>query len=203
MIILDLVQGSPEWVKEKLGKPSASNVSKIITNSGEPSKQRQGYMDELAAEIITGEAEEGYKNGIMEMGNERESESRSFYELTNGVEVKTVGVIYKDEAKEFLCSPDGIIYKGKKPLHGLELKNVLGKTQVRRLLDNSLPSEYFGQIQMSLYITGFEFWDWCSYRPKMKPLVVRVPRDEKYIKALSIELEVFTKQLKDTVKRIK
>ena len=199
MIIVNLEQGSEEWFKEKLGKPSASNISKILTIDGKPSKQRSGYLYELAGEIVTGKQEEGYKNANMETGNLRESESRSYYELTHNVEVTQVGVIYKDEQKKFLCSPDGIIGND----YGLELKNVLPKTQVKYLLDNSLPSEYFGQCQMSLYITGFKYWQFLSYVPLMKPLLIRVEPDKGYQKALAIELENFTDELAELVERIK
>ena len=54
MIIIECEQNSEQWWQEKLGKPSASNASRIITNDGKPSKQREGYMFELAGEIITG-----------------------------------------------------------------------------------------------------------------------------------------------------
>ena len=200
MIIVNLEQGSEAWFKEKLGKPSASNISKIICNDGKPSKQRLGYLYELAGEIITGKQEEGYKNANMELGNEREIESRSYYELTHNVEVTQVGVIYKDEQKKFLCSPDGIVSLQN---HGLELKNVLPKTQVKYLLDNALPSDYFGQCQMSLYITGFDYWQFLSYVPLMKPLLIRVEPDKVYQRALAIELELFCSKLKEVVAKIR
>ena len=199
MIIVDLKQGEEAWFTEKLGKPSASNASKLITNDGKPSKQREGYLYELCAEKISGQREEGYKNAVMAMGQEREDESRKLYELTHNVEVKQVGVIYKDEKKQFLCSPDGIISSK----YGLELKNVLGKTQVKYLLDGGLPSEYFGQCQFSLYVTGFKKWVFMSYSPGLKPLIIEVARDEKYIKALAIELEIFCIALNEIVAKIK
>jgi len=200
MIIVNLDQGSEAWFKEKLGKPSASNISKIITNEGKPSKQRLGYLYELAGEIITGKQEEGYKNANMETGNERESESRSYYELTHNVEIEQVGVIYKDEKKRFLCSPDGIKQAGK---FGLELKNVLPKTQVKYLLDNCLPSDYFGQCQMSLYITGFDYWQFLSYVPNMPPFLIKVEPDKEYQKALAVELELFCDELDNVVKKLR
>ena len=76
MIIVDEIQGSDEWLKLKIGKPSASNASKIVTNAGLASKQQEGYMFELAGEVITGKKEQGYKNSNMEEGNNREDESR-------------------------------------------------------------------------------------------------------------------------------
>ena len=71
MIKIDCEQGSPEWFAEKLGKPSASNASKILQDNGKQSKSRTGYLYELAAERITGKQVEGYQNKNMENGKER------------------------------------------------------------------------------------------------------------------------------------
>jgi len=200
MILVNLEQGSDSWFAEKLGKPSASNVSKIITNDGKPSKQREGYLFELAGEILSGRSENGYKNSTMEQGNIREDESRAYLELTQGIELQRTGVIYKDEQKRFLCSPDGI---NEALSFGAELKNPLSKTQVKYLLDGTLPSEYFGQVQMSLYVTGFDYWWFLSYVPLMKPLLLKVKPDEAYQKVLHKELNAFCDELNSIVKKLK
>jgi len=200
MIVVDLEQGSDSWFQEKLGKPSASNISKILTTDGKPSKQREGYLYELAAQIITGKYEEIYKNPAMEQGNEREQESRNYLEVVLGVNIKKTGVIYKDEKKLFLCSPDGI---AENESFGAELKNPLGKTQVKYLLDGTLPSEYFGQVQMSLYVTGLPYWWFLSYVPLMNPLMIKVEPDKAYQKALAVELESFCSDLNQTVIKLR
>jgi len=199
MIIIDCEQNTDTWFAEKIGKPSASNCSKILTNDGKPSKQREGYLYELCAERLTGQKSDNYQNGVMLAGQEREDASRAMFELTHNVEVKKVGVIYRDEKKQFLCSPDGIV-TGQ---YGLELKNPLPKTQVKYLLKNRLPSEYFGQVQFSLYVTGFEKWMFMSYVPLMNPFIVEVKPDEKFITALKVELEVFCKELNELTTKIR
>lgn len=198
MIILEMAQGSPEWVKEKLGKPSASNASKIITNGGEPSKSRTNYMYELAAEIMTGRPTDGFCGVHMQNGKDREDECRKLYEMLYDVSILTPGVIYKDEERKVLCSPDGI----NGTIHGLEMKNVMPKTQVKYLLDNKVPDEYFSQIQFSLWVTGFEYWDFFSYAPGMKPLRIREYRDEEFIEALEREVRIFCAELETVVSRI-
>ena len=199
MIVNDsITQGTDEWLQEKLGKPSASNASKIITNAGKSSKQRTDYLYTLVAEKITGQREESYKNSIMQMGNDREDESRKLFEMIHGVEVQQVGVVYKNEEKKFLCSPDGIINSE----YGLELKNILGKTQIKYLLKNEVPSEYFSQIQFSLYVTGFDHWMFMSYSPGLRPLIIKMERDEKFIQALEIELKLFTEELETITNQI-
>ena len=201
MIIIDNIQqGTPEWLAEKIGKPGASNIDKIITNEGKISKQREGYLYELAGEIITGKHENIYKSTAMEIGTEREAESRNFFEFVSGTTIKQVGMIYKDDRKLFLCSPDGILENKNE---GLELKNPLAKTQVKYLLEGKLPSEYFGQIQMSLYVTGYKYWNFVSYVPGMKPLKLRVEPDKKYQAILQVELELFCEELKTIVNKIK
>jgi len=71
------------------------------------------------------------------------------------------------------------------------------------LLSGELPSEYFGQVQSSLYVTDFKFWDFVSYSPGLKPLIVRVQRDEKYITALKIELALFCDELEEITNKIR
>ena len=198
IIIKDLIQGSEAWFAEKIGKPSASNASMIITNEGKPSKQRDGYLYTLAAERLTGKQENGYKNAAMEGGQEREDESRNMFSLIHNVDIEKVGVIYKDDKKRFLCSPDRICKN-----FGLELKNPLGKTQVKYLLDCGLPSDYFGQVQFSLYVTGFPKWYFMSFVPSMKPLILEVRPDVVYQKSLAKELDAFCDELDKTVERIR
>ncbi len=199
MIVVKCAQGSDEWNKLKLGVPSASNASKIIQSSGKPSKQREGYLYELAAERITGTNNEGYTNKNVEEGKERETESRAYYELIKNVEVEEVGVVYKDKKKKSLCSPDGLV-KGK---YGLEMKNPIPKTQVKYLLVKQVPTDYLAQIQFSLYVTGFKYWDYLSYCPNMPHLLIRVKRDETFIGALEKELHFFCRDLNEIVKKIK
>uniref|UniRef100_A0A6M3JLJ6 Putative exonuclease n=1 Tax=viral metagenome TaxID=1070528 RepID=A0A6M3JLJ6_9ZZZZ len=199
MIVIDVPQGSPEWFAEKAGKPSASSFDKIVTTKGEPSKQAQGYLYQLAAEVITGQAEQGYQSAAMTLGIEREAESRTLYELINGVEVQQVGFVYADEQKLYGCSPDGIVGDE----WGLELKNVLPKTQVAYLLNGGLPSDYFCQVQGSLLVTGFDRWEFFTYSPRLDPFQLSVGRDEIFIQKLKEQLEKFCFELARIVRKLR
>lgn len=192
MIIVDnILQSSPEWFQEKLGKPSASNMDRILTPGGKPSTSRQAYLFELAAERIRGKAVETYQSPAMAEGKLREQESRLLYELLYDVEVEQVGVIYQDETRRYLCSPDGLI----KRQHGLELKNVLPKTQAGYLYYGKLPSDYFVQVQSSMLIAGFTRWDFFSYCPDMAPFHLKVERDWDYTAKLKVALDAFCAEL--------
>ena len=200
MIILDnIVQLNKDWFNEKLGKPSASKMDRILTPSGKPSTQAKTYLYELCAERITGKYANTYKSQLMEEGLRREGESRLLYELINGVEVEQVGIIYQNNEKKFLCSPDGLINRQ----HGLELKNVLPKTQVAYLLNGQLPNEYFVQVQASMMITGFSRWAFFSYSPGLPPLDLMIPRNDYFCAALKVELEAFCQELDKVTEQLR
>ena len=198
-IIIDSYnQGDPEWFKARLGNPGASNASKIITTNGKPSKQADDFMYQLAGEIITGTHEDGFQSQAMLRGLEGESEARELFSFIKDIEVRKVALVYKDEQKKFHCSPDGLMEGA-----GLELKCPMMKTQVKYLLQNKLPTEYFGQVQMSMYICGFEHWFFMSYYPGLEPLILEVSRDEPFISALAKELDKFIDELVKTIRKLK
>ena len=199
MIVVEVLQGTPEWFAARLGIPTASGFDRIITTKGEPSKQAQKYLYQLAAERITGVKEEGYQNGAMQRGSEMEAEARAMYEFITGNEIKTTGVCYPDEKKAYGCSPDGLVNSD-----GLvEIKCPTSPVHVAYLLSGELPTEYFQQVQGQLLVTGRKYVDFFSFYPGMKPLLVKISRDEKFIKALKEGLKAFCEELDEITKKVK
>lgn len=197
MKIIQVQQGSPEWLACRAGVPSASNFDMIVTSKGEPSKQAQKYMYRLAGERITGIPEETYQNAAMQRGVELEAEARMFYEMTNDCKIEQVGFCLADGG--WGCSPDGLVNGD-----GLiEIKCPQIATHVGYLLDNKVPTDYFQQTQGQLLVTGRKWLDFISYYPAMKPLIVRVERDEVFIGKLEEELEKFVSELEEIVNKIK
>lgn len=199
MITLDIQQGSAEWFAAKCGIPSASNFDKIITTTGTPSKQAQKYMYQLAAERVTGICEESYSSAAMERGKEVEAEARALYEMLNDVKIEQVGVCYPNEKKLCAASPDGLI--GEDGL--IEIKCPLAYASVGYILEGTLPTDYFQQVQGQLAVTGRKWIDFLSYYPGLRPMIIRVNRDEKFIKALEEALLKFSTDLEEITKRIR
>ncbi len=199
MIITDHPQGSKEWIEERLGVPSASNFKKIVNKNGERSKQRFGYMYQLAGEIITGEQHKGYYGKQMELGNEREDESRSYFELTRGLEVKQVGFCYKDDNKLFGASPDGLINS----YAGFESKNAEPHLQAQRIVEGWNDTDHHRQVQGCMLVSGRNLWYLVSYCRGMKQVVLEIKRDDDFIKKLEIELIMFHSDLMNLVDKIK
>ena len=194
---IDCVQGTPEWFAIRCGIPTASNFDKIITTKGDPSKQRTKYLWQLAGEYVAGKSDETYQNAAMIRGVEIEPEARTYYEITNGVEVEKVGFCLAEGG--YGASPDSFVGND----GGLEIKCPMISTHVGYLLDGTLPTDYFQQVQGNLLVTGRVWWDFCSYYPNIKPFVIRARRDEVFIKKLSIELEIFVQELKSVVAKLK
>jgi putative phage-type endonuclease len=199
MIIEDIIQGGDDWMKARAGIPTASNFDKIITTKGEQSKQRQKYMYQLAAERITGAKEETYQNGAMQRGVLMEEEARRMYELMTGYTVTQVGLCYPDERKLYGCSPDGLI--GDEGM--VEIKCPTSAIHVGYLLEGIFPVDYFQQVQGQLAVTGREWADFFSFYSGLKPLLIRVTPDKKFIKALNEELSIFCTELETITKKIK
>jgi hypothetical protein len=179
MKILEMEQGTQEWLEARLGCPSGSGFSKLITASGTPSSSAESYINDLIAELITGESTPFHVTEWMQRGTELEPFARMNYELETDSEVTEVGFCMHDTLR---CgvSPDGLIGDD----GGIEIKCPKPSTHVKYLRKGTLPSEYKAQVMGCLWITGRQWWDFMSYHPQMPNLLIRVHRDDEYINQL-------------------
>jgi len=198
MKIIDCIQGSDEWFKARCGIPTASEFSSIITTQGKTSKSREKYMYQIAGERLLGKSVEGYTNGNMQRGQELEAEAREAYELITSQEVKQVGFCLSDNGL-YGVSPDGLIGDE----GGLEIKCPTLPVHILYLLENKLPTDYVQQVFGQLLVTGRKYVDFFSYFPGIKPLLIRVERDDKFITILETELKLFCEDLKKIVAKLK
>ena len=183
MIILTDEQGSPEWLASRLGRPSASMFSNLITTSGKPSSSAKKYIAEMVAERLTGRSKPFYTNEHMERGNFLEPEAREAYEFITDLEVVETGFILHD-SEEFGCSPDGLVAND----GGLEIKCPSDGVHAGYLIDGKVPTKYYQQVQGCMWVTGRDWWDFMSYHPEMPHLLVRMERNEEFIEAMATEV---------------
>jgi len=198
-VIRDISQGSDEWFQLRVGSVGASSVSKIITSTGKRSSQRKAYLYTLAGEILTGKKTESYSNQFMKDGIEREPQTRMEFQLETFKVVEEVAVIFPDGRPGYHVSPDGLIVGEES---GLELKSVIPATQVKYLDKGVLPTEYKLQVQMSLFVSGFETWWFCSFCPGLDIFVLEVQRDEILIATIKKELKLFCTELNELVAKL-
>lgn len=198
MQIIDCEQNSPEWFAARMGIPTASEFHTVMAvgPKGGKSVGRVDYLNKLVGEIITGEPMSSYVNSDMERGKLMEDEARDLYAFSNNAELHRVGFIRNGDAG---ASPDCLIGDE----GGLEIKSAAAHVQIKRLLSGELPSEHKAQVHGCLWITERKWWDFCSYSPKLPLFVVRVFRDEDYIKSLANHVDLFNVELKQTVEYIR
>ena len=190
----NVAQGSDEWLQMRLGIPSASNFSRIITpKEMKPSKSQDGYLAELVAEWWLGCPLDSFQSGFTERGTHMEDEARRYYAATTDDEVTRVGWCTSDDGA-YGCSPDSLV--GADGL--LELKCPSAAVHMAYLLNpDSLKAEYWCQCQGQLLVTGRKWNDLCAYHPVFPAVVVRILPDPKFQAALSDCLAGFATRLSD------
>ena len=196
LITLDCEQGSEEWLKARLGIPTATGFENIVTATGKKSSGQIKYMAELIEESILGLQDNTFRSNFMERGNQLEPLARSAYEFITGNDVIQVGGVYLDEHKEAMVSPDGLIPELKK---GLELKCPKMSTHIRYLLEGGVPAEYIVQVQANLWVTGYDTWDFVSYCPEYQKQTIYLytaKRDEVLMKAFDKLIPQFLNTLR-------
>lgn len=195
-------QRTPEWFAARCGKVTASRVADVIatTRSGYAAS-RANYMAELVVERLTGLPTEGYTNAAIQWGVDQEPHARAAYSARTGELVEEVGFV-PHPTLEAGASPDGLVLDGI-----LEIKCPNTATHIEYLLEKTVPTKYFTQIQWQLACTGRAWADFVSFDPRMPShlslLVVRVQRDDAYIKTLETEVDLFLSELKAKVNTLK
>jgi putative phage-type endonuclease len=188
----DIIQGSPEWFALRLGKVTASRVADVVakTKTG-PSASRTNYMAQLIAERLTGAAQESFSNAAMQWGTEQEPNARSAYEFYRNETVKEIGFVLHPDIDDSGASPDGLV-----GVDGMvEIKCPNTATHLETLLGKMVPAKYVNQMQWQMACTGRQWCDFVSYDPRlpehMRLFVKRMPRDDKRIKELEMEIAGF------------
>jgi hypothetical protein len=87
---------------------------------------------------------------------------------------------------------------------GLEIKCPTEDIQKKRIaLGNKLPPEYRAQVQGSMYVTARDWWDFCSYFDGLEAVIIRVERDDTYIRKLAEALAIFNDELAELTEKMR
>jgi putative phage-type endonuclease len=171
--IVNIEQGTPEWLNARKGKLTASQAKDIITPTGKLAAASKGLMRKLARECIIDDPLEFQGNAATQWGHAHEPIARDVFSELTGHAVDTVGMLQSSLHPCLACSPDGMMMIDG-VIHGLEIKCPSVDTHVDYLLDGELPAKYRPQVHFSMAITGIRTWYFMSYFPGLKPLIVPV-----------------------------
>jgi hypothetical protein len=194
----DVAQYSEGYDHLKLGIPTSSNFHKIITPQGKPSKRWREYACVLIAERILQGRIEFYNSPAMERGLIVEAEAADWYEFDQDVTVERVGFITDDD-HTVGCSPDRLI--GDEGL--LEIKAPLPQTQIEYWLSGEINERFRPQLQGQLYVSQRNWVDLLCWHDVLPKIVTRVEPDEKFIKALDQELQMFNFFIERVMEKIR
>lgn len=178
MKIVDVKQGSAEWLRARAGVLTASEFDNLISPTF---KRREGQMPQTyilrkIAEQIMGLPIEQGGAWATDQGAILEGEAIPWLEFTHNLSIDRVGFVTSDDGRVG-CSPDGLIGED----GGVEVKCPQPVNHLRYLLEGGVPADYLLQVHGSLYVTGRKWWLFVSYSRQFPPVMVRVERDEKII----------------------
>ena len=198
-----LVQGSLEWKLAKLGHVSGSSIADVMAKgkSGE-AITRKKYKTRLVAERLTGEVQESYTNASMEWGTQNEPFARQAYEVAKEVFVDKTGFWKHPSIKWIGVSPDGLV--GKDGL--VEIKCPNTTTHLDYLLADQVPTEYYKQMQMQMWVTNREWCDFISYDPRLpqknRLFIKRLYRSNDTISDMEVEVKQFLSEVESLIEKL-
>lgn len=198
-----LVQGSPEWIRSRVGSVGASRVQDVIarTKSGYGAS-RANFMAEIICERLTGEPAERFMSAPMQWGIDHEPDARAAYEFFRDANVTVVGKISHPTILHSHASPDGLV--GDDGL--VEIKCPSSATHLDTLLSQAVPAKYVTQMLWQMACTGRKWCDFVSFDPRlpesMSLFVKRVERDDKRIAELETEVAAFLKEISAKIEQL-
>lgn len=194
MTFFDVEQNTEDWNLLRRGKFTCSIFDDLFM-----AKNTAGYRNaiyQVVFERLTGETPESFSGNWMERGHELEVDGLEKYELLTFNKVSNGGFV---ELNEWIGgSPDGFIGKNL-----VECKCPKYSTQIDYLMSKQLPKIYEKQVQGQLYVTGAKWCDFMCYHPKLKPLIIRVKRDEEMIKEIESKLNESIEKAKQILTQLK
>lgn len=200
----EIVQGSPEWFAQRLGKVTASRVADVIakTKTGWGAS-RANYMGQLIAERLTETVVPTYVSPEMQWGTDQEPNARAAYEWRTDATVETIGFVEHATILMSGASPDGLV--GADGL--VEFKCPNTATHIETLLSRSVPGKYITQMQWQMACMPGRMWcDYVSFDPRMpehmSTFIERVPRDDKLIGELEGDVRGFLAELDTKLSRL-
>lgn len=190
--IHNVEQGSADWLKLRAGKVTASEASNLVTPKRVEIAKGDAYLMRLIAERWLGRPiTSDFKSKRMDDGTVLEGHSLDKFTLDTGLELEKVGFVTTDDDR-FGFSPDSMVVGG---IVGVEAKNPGPAVHAEYLIKGVLPDDYRGQVQSSMWATGADHWWFVSSCPSFTELIIRVERDEKYLKVFAEALKLFNERL--------
>lgn len=197
-------QRSEEWFAARRGKVTASKIGDILATirNGNWAASRKNYAAQLVTERLTGKDPEPFMNEAMQWGIDQEAPAREAYTKATGNAVEEIGFVDHPTIGWAGASPDGQV--GAEGL--IEIKCPNTATHIENLLGAELKDTYRYQMLWQLACTNRKWCDFVSFDPRlpedMQLFIQRYEPDEKEIKHVENEVEIFLHEVAATVEQL-
>lgn len=195
MLIINCIQGSPEWHQARCGVITASNFADccVKLKNGDYSAKAKQYAFKLAIERISGELlqEDKFETWEMRRGRELEPVARLKHEQRIGVMVEQTGIVLTDDGL-FGASVDGLIGN-----YGCsEYKGFVAPSSLMPILLHGDISDCEYQVQGQIWVVGRKWSDFVLFCPALEKInkdmtIFRVNRNEEFIAKMELDLLAF------------
>jgi exodeoxyribonuclease (lambda-induced) len=195
-------QKSWEWFTARAGKVTGSEMGNLITDKLALRKwstaMPRSYLHRKLAEKWRGEALESFGGSRQtDQGIMWEDRARRYFASLLDSDITTIGGIESDDGRCW-CSPDGIIGE----TTGLEIKCPNADTHVGWLLSGELPEEHVLQVHFSLWVSGWQEWQFLSYCRDLPHLAIRVEPSEEINDLIENAVQQFNIEFNDAWYRL-
>ena len=189
--IIDVLQGTDEWLQARLGMITASVVGQLITpRTIKPAANpaTRALVAELAAERITQWIGDSYMSDDMIRGHLDEPYARDAYAQAAGHQTAEAGLLVRDmDGYQIGYSPDGLI--GDDGL--VEIKSRTPKRHLAAVVADEVPAENIAQCQAALLVSGRAWCDYVSFCGGMPLWTTRVLPDPRWFDAITEAVATF------------
>lgn len=183
-LIDDLEQGTQQWRNWRKGVVGASDAPTIMGEN--PWASRSRLLEEKL-----GLQKEFEGNAATREGHQLESPARKV--LENHFKQKLNPKVVQDAKEPFLAASLDAIDDSQKNIYEIKCG---AKTYDQTLRSNAVPKYYRAQLQHVMMVTELEKIIFAAYRPGKETIILKVMRDERYIKQLRRAEIEFVSELK-------
>ena len=152
-------QRTPEWYEQMSTVISASELSNLFASARQRAKMVMSktvpYQSRNQSLATTSDRMSAFDWGIR-----FEPVVKQIYEYKYGTTVKELGRLYHQTDKRCAASPDGLVYHCPKNERTGRLIEI--KCPVTRIINGTIPKEYYTQIQLQLHVTGLQHCDYVE-----------------------------------------
>ena len=150
MQIIDVEQGTPEWLELRKGKITGSKLKDLVSRRKTPNGAKKiGFYQVMSEKIAI--PEPNFEMWMvdetpMERGNRLEPEAIELFEKTTKKKVDRVGFCLSDKNPDVALSPDGFIMFRGDYRQAIEVKCLSSAKHLQAYFEQEIPKDYTEQI---------------------------------------------------------